>query len=50
MFRKALVIFVMVPILGAAMAAGTSFPVLFLMTSLLLIALMTPSRHGISDE
>ena len=50
MFRKALVIFVMVPILWAAIAAGTSFPMMFLMTSLFLIAIMTPSRHEISDE
>jgi hypothetical protein len=45
MFRKILMIFVTVPLLAAAYAAGASFPLLLLMGSLLLIALATPSVH-----
>ncbi len=44
MFRKFLILLVMVPLLVAASAAGASFPLLFLMASLLLVALATPSK------
>ena len=40
MFRRILIVFVMAPLLIAAAANGTSFPVLLLMISLLLIALL----------
>jgi hypothetical protein len=47
MFRRILIIFLMAPLFVAALATGTSFPVLLLMVSLLLIALATPSaREG----
>ena len=50
MFRKLLILFLMVPVLAAASAAGTSFPLLFLMVSLLLIALVTPSKSEETQE
>ena len=39
MLRKALIVVLMAPLLVAAMASGTSFPILLLMVCLLLIAL-----------
>ena len=45
MFRKFLILFLMVPLVAAALAAGASFPLLFLMVSLLLIALAAPSEN-----
>ncbi len=45
MVRKTFIIFLMAPLLVAALATGTSFPVLLLMVSLLLIALFTPSAR-----
>jgi hypothetical protein len=50
MFRKALILFVMAPILIGAMAAGTSFPVLLLMASLLLVALVESSERDEQEE
>ena len=45
MVRKMFIVFLMAPLLVAALATGTSFPVLLLMVSLLLIALFTPSAR-----
>jgi hypothetical protein len=45
MFRKFLILILMVPLIVAASAAGASFPILFLMVSLLLIALASPSAR-----
>lgn len=45
MFRKALIILIMVPLLIGAMNTGTSFPVVMLMISLLLIALADSSAR-----
>jgi hypothetical protein len=45
MVRKTFIIFLMVPLLVAALATRTSFPVLLLMVSLLLVALFTPSAR-----
>ena len=39
MFRKILIFLLIAPLLVAAVATGSSFPVLFMMISLLLIAL-----------
>lgn len=50
MFRKALIIFVMAPLLAAAVASGSSFPLLFLMFSLLLIALAESSARDEPQE
>lgn len=50
MFRKALILFLMVPLLAAAIATGTSFPLLILMMSLLLIALTESSTHDEQQE
>jgi hypothetical protein len=50
MFRKSLIVFLMAPLLAAAVAAGTSFPVVFLMLSLLLIAIATPSAREEPEE
>lgn len=50
MFRKALILFVMAPILIGAMAAGTSFPVLLLMACLLLVALVESSERDEQEE
>lgn len=47
MFRKILIVFVMTPLLIAAVVTETSFPVLLMMISLMLIALMESSA---SDE
>jgi hypothetical protein len=49
MFRRILIILVMVPLLAAAFAAGVSFPLLLLMGSLLLIALASPSAQDVQD-
>ena len=43
MVRKALIVFLWAPLLMAALAAGTSFPVVFLMVSLLFVALAASS-------
>ena len=45
MFRKILFIFLMVPLLVAAVTAGVSFPILLLMISLLFIALAESSAR-----
>lgn len=45
MFRKILIVFVMTPLLIAAVATDTSFPVLLLMISLLLIAIAESSAR-----
>jgi len=45
MFRKALIILVMAPLLIGAMVTGTSLPVLLMMISLLLIALAESSSR-----
>jgi len=45
MFRKILIIFVMTPLALAAMSTDTSFPVLLLMISLFLIAVMESSTR-----
>lgn len=45
MFRKALIILLMAPLLIGAMVTGTSLPVLLLMISLLLIALAESSAR-----
>jgi hypothetical protein len=45
MVRKMFIVFLMAPLLVAALATGTSFPVVLLMGSLLLIALFTPSAR-----
>jgi hypothetical protein len=45
MFRKILIVFVMTPLLIAAVATETSFPVLLLMISLFLIAIAESSAR-----
>lgn len=45
MFRKILILFVMTPLLIAAVVTETSFPVLLMMISLLLIALLESSTR-----
>ncbi len=45
MFRKILIMFVMTPLIVAAIAADTSFPVLLMMISLFLIAVMESSTR-----
>jgi hypothetical protein len=50
MFRKALIILVMAPLLVAAVATGTSFPLVLLMISLLLIALAESSARDEPQE
>ena len=45
MFRKASIIFLMSPLLIGAAVTGTSFPVLLMMVSLLLIALAESSSR-----
>jgi hypothetical protein len=44
-FRKILIILVMAPLIIAAIAAETSFPVLLMMISLFLIAVMESSTR-----
>ena len=50
MFRKALIILIMAPLLVAAVATGTSFPLVLLMISLLLIALAESSARDEPQE
>ena len=50
MFRKILIIFLMAPLVAAAMTTNTSFPVLLLMISLLLIALAESSARDEPQE
>ena len=50
MFRKTLIIFLMIPLLVAAVATGASFPILMLMISLLLIALVESSARDEQQE
>jgi len=50
MFRKALIILLMAPLLIGALNTGTSFPVLLLMFSLLLIALVESSARDEEQE
>lgn len=50
MFRKALIILIMAPLLAAAVVTGASFPLLFLMISLLLIALAESSARDEPQE
>ena len=45
MVRKIFIVFIMAPLLIAAMMTDTSFPVLLLMISLLLIAIMESSAR-----
>lgn len=45
MVRKIFIVFLMAPLFVAAIATRTSFPVLLLMGSLLLVALFTPSAR-----
>lgn len=47
MLRKILIIFVMAPLIIAAVATDTSFPVLLLMISLFLIAI---AESSVRDE
>jgi hypothetical protein len=50
MFRKILIIILMAPLLAAAVATGASFPLLFLMISLLLIAVAESSARDEPQE
>ena len=50
MFRKILIVLLMGPLLIAAAANGASFPILFLMTSLLFIALVESSARDEPQE
>ena len=50
MVRKVLIILIMAPLLAAAMVTGTSFPLLLLMISLLLIALAESSARDEPQE
>ena len=50
MFRKALILIAMAPLLAAALATGTSAPLLLLMTSLLIIALTESSARDEPQE
>ena len=50
MFRKASIIFLMSPLLIGAAVTGTSLPVLFMMISLLLIALAESSARDEHQE
>ena len=45
MFRKILIMFVMIPLILAAIATDTSFPVLLMMISLFLIAVLESSTR-----
>jgi hypothetical protein len=45
MFRKILIVFLMAPLFVAALSSGVSFPVLGLMFSLFLIALVESSAR-----
>ena len=46
MFRKILIVFLMAPLFAAVFATGASFPILVLMFSLLLIALVESSKRN----
>ena len=46
MFRKILIVFLMAPLFGAAFATGASLPILVLMFSLFLIALLESSTRS----
>jgi hypothetical protein len=50
MVRKFFIIFVMAPLLIGAVVTGTSFPVLFLMFSLLLIAVVESSARDEQED
>ena len=50
MFRKILILVLMAPLLIAALATGTSFPLLILMMSLLLVALTESSARDEQQE
>jgi hypothetical protein len=50
MLRKIFIVFLISPLLVAALATETSFPVLFLILSLLLVALFTPSARDGQQE
>lgn len=50
MVRKLFIIFVMAPLLVAAVSTGASFPTLFLMVSLLLIAIAESSARDEQEE
>jgi len=50
MFRKALIIVLMAPLLVAAMATRTSFPVLLLMVCLIVIALTVSTARDEPQE
>jgi hypothetical protein len=50
MIRKILIVFIMAPLLIGAINTGTSFPVLLLMISLLLIALAESSTRDEPQE
>ena len=50
MIRKALIIFLMAPLLVGAMASGASFPVLVLIGSLILIALAQSSARDEQED
>jgi hypothetical protein len=50
MFRKFLIVFLMTPLFAAALATGASFPMLMLMLSLLLIALVASSARDGAQE
>jgi len=50
MFRKLLIFLIMAPLVVAAVASGASFPTLFLMVSLLLIALAESSARDEQEE
>jgi hypothetical protein len=50
MVRKALIIFLMAPLLAAAVANGASFPILLMMVSLLLIALSESSARDEQED
>ena len=50
MLRKIFIVFLISPLLVAALATETSFPVFLLMLSLLLVALFTPSARDGQQE
>lgn len=50
MFRKILIVFLMAPLLTAALATGTSFPILVVMFGLFLIALIGSSMRDEHQE
>lgn len=50
MFRKILIVFLMAPLFAAALSSGASFPILVLMFSLFLIALVESSPRQEQQE